>query len=380
MKYFLFKTLGLCTLTLTLHAALDNTTCKRCHPKIFNEYQNSMHRKASIYNDKVHKAVWDKHPAKQKGNYQCAKCHSPSDKALLQTKGIPQETPKQLQEPISCQTCHTIESVEKHARSNTNVYTKKSKTFFSADKDKKGEKLVFHEEKSFLGLFRKTVGSPYHDIDYSNENYYNGNACMGCHERKENAKGFAVCDMEVKAQKETQENCITCHMPQVKGSFASQKESKTHAYHGSNIVTASPAMLEKYIHISLEKNEKGFEITLQNKANHTLFPHPLRIAVLKTVIKRGDKMIPLEEKQFARIIGTNGKPSSPWLADTVIKDTSIKAYEARKISYNTPLQKGDQVFIEFGYHIVNPKMAEKLGIHDQKYTKFILFKRKNFTF
>ncbi len=339
-----------------------------------------MHRKASIYNDKVHKAVWDKHPAKQKGNYQCAKCHSPSDKALLQTKGIPQETPKQLQEPISCQTCHTIESVEKHARSNTNVYTKKSKTFFSADKDKKGKKLVFHEEKSFLGLFRKTVGSPYHDIDYSNENYYNGNACMGCHERKENAKGFAVCDMEVKAQKETQENCITCHMPQVKGSFASQKESKTHAYHGSNIVTASPAMLEKYIHISLEKNEKGFEITLQNKANHTLFPHPLRVAVLKTLIKRGDKMIPLEEKQFARIIGTNGKPSSPWLADTVIKDTSIKAYEARKISYNTPLQKGDQVFIEFGYHIVNPKMAEKLGIHDQKYTKFILFKRKNFTF
>ncbi len=376
MKYYLI----LAFLAVYIHAATDNTTCKRCHPKIFNEYQNSMHKKASIYNDPVHKAVWDKHPAKAKGNYQCAKCHTPSDEALIKNGGLPTPNPQQLKHPVACQTCHRIEKIEEHAKSNSNLYTTKPKMFFSADPTRKGQKVLFHESKSFFGLFRKTVGSPYHDIDYGNELFYNGNVCMGCHAHKENGKGFAVCDFKVKQDDKSKHNCISCHMQKVKGSYVTLKESKTHAYHGSNIVTASPAMLEKYVKFSIQQEKEGFSVRIENEANHPLFPHPLRLGVLKVSVQHDGKTIPLKERYFARIIGKDGKPSSPWLADSVIKDTTIQAHEKRTVSYQHPLQKGDHVIVTLGYHIVNPKMAKKLGITEEHYIRFIPFKKERFAF
>jgi DNA-directed RNA polymerase subunit RPC12/RpoP len=173
--------------TSQTHAALENTTCKSCHPIIFEEYQKSIHSKSSIYKDAVHKAVWDKHPAKEKGDYKCAKCHTPSDHDVMSGKSKLSDNEIQRTEPISCQQCHKIESVEKHTKANKNILTTKPKTFFAADKALKGTKVEFKEESSFFGMLTKKTGSPYHDIDYSNEGYYNGDSCMGCHSHKQNS-------------------------------------------------------------------------------------------------------------------------------------------------------------------------------------------------
>jgi DNA-directed RNA polymerase subunit RPC12/RpoP len=361
------------------HAALENTTCKTCHPVIYQEYQNSIHSKSSIFKDAIHKAVWDKHPAKQKGNYKCAKCHTPSDHQLIAGKSKLADNPIQQSEPISCQQCHKIESVEKHTKANKNILTSKKKYFFSADQAKKGTKVVFKEESSFFGMFTKKTGSPYHDIDYSNEGYYNGDSCMGCHSHKQNSKGFAVCDLEVK-QGDSKETCVSCHMPKVKGSLANQKESATHAFHGHSIHGSTPTILSKYIKLSLEKNGNGFDVNIKNEATHTLFPQPLRLNQLRVSIEREGKVIKLKTESFARVIGTDGKPSMPWLADAVISDTSIKAHETRTVKYDTPLQKGDTVVVKFGYYVVNPKAAKKLNITDKSATEFIILTKKRFNF
>jgi len=373
-KYFTLLFLGLSILSF---ATLDNTTCKKCHPIISTEYQKSMHAKASVFKDPVHKAVWDKHPAKTKGNYKCAKCHTPSDKALLAKGGLPIQNEVQLTEPISCQLCHKIQSIEKHTKANKNILSLKEKTFFSADKALKGQKVTFKEKSHFLGLFKTKVGSPYHDIDYSNALFYNGNICMGCHSHKQNSQGFAVCDMEIK-QGNSKETCISCHMPQVKGSLANQKQSTTHAYHGHNIHTITPTTLSKYIKLSLSQKDNGFEIIIKNEATHTLFSQPLRLNQLKVQIERKGKNIPLETKSFVKIIGKDGKPAMPWLANEVLKDTLIKALETRKIDYNTALQKGDSVVVQFGYYVVNPKAADKLGITDKSVTTFIVLTSRRF--
>ena len=365
--------------TTQSQAELENATCKACHPLIYQEYRNSMHSKASIYKDAVHKAVWDLHPAKAKGNYNCAKCHTPSDHRLMKGKSKLTDNTIQQNEPISCQQCHKIQSIEKHARANKNILTNKKKYFFSADKEKKGKKVEFKEESSFFGLFTKTIGSPYHDIDYSNENFYNGNACMGCHSHKENGKGFAVCDLEVK-QGDSKETCISCHMPKVQGPLANQKEHGVHAYHGANIHSSDMKALSKYIKFALEKDGSGFTVTIKNEATHTLFPQPLRLAQLRVTIERSGSSIPLRTNSFARVIGSNGKASMPWLADTIISDNSIKALETRKIKYDTMLQEGDQVVVTFGYYIVNPKAAKKLNIADPEATRFIVLKEERFTF
>ncbi len=356
---------------------LENTTCKTCHPAIYAEYQRSMHANASPVRDAIHKAVWERHPLKKKGTYTCAQCHTPSDHALSDGKGLPSDNAAQQSEPISCRGCHRIKSIEQHAKANRNVLTDKPKYFYSADPKRKGEKVIFHEESKLFGLITHTVGSPYHDIDYGNEAYYDGQMCMGCHSHKQNSRGFAICDLEVK-QGESNATCITCHMPQKLGALANQKATRTHAFHGASIHGGTPEHLAQYVLLSLQPNAKGFAVVIHNKATHTLFPQPLRQGQLRVTIVRDAKRIVLPPRSFARIIGTGGKPSMPWLADTVIRDTTIKAEEKRTVTFDTVLKKGDEVIVEFGYYLVSPATAQKLGLDGTNASEFIVLTRERF--
>ena len=367
----------LLSITLEADTKLENQECKAYHPRIYKEYQSSNHANASIYKDEIFNAIWKKHPASKKNNFKCAKCHTPSDHDLINGKTKLSKNKIQLTEPISCKHCHQIKSIEKHTKSNKNIMAKDKKRFFTADKERKGTKLEFKEVSTFFGLFTKTVGSPYHDIDYSNENYYNGNSCMGCHSHKQNSLEFTICDFEVKT-KDSKETCVSCHMPQVAGKVANQKNTKTHAFHSATALISNPTLLSKYIILDLKKNENDFNISIQNKANHTLVAHPLRLAKLKVFITRDGKKRELESKTFVKIIGTDGKPSSPWLATEIIKDTSIKAHEKRYVTFKESLQANDEVTIEFGYHIVNPKIAKKLELKNKDLSKFTVLTKKKF--
>jgi nitrate/TMAO reductase-like tetraheme cytochrome c subunit len=343
----------LLTLSLALFAN-DSNTCKKCHPIIYSEFQQSMHKKSTIREDKVHNAVWNKHPDKAKGNYKCAKCHTPEEKKADTNQGV------------TCISCHTIKRIEKHPKVNKNIYETKDKTFYSAQKGMENKKLVFEKKSSWLGLVEETIGSPYHDIDYTHENFYTGEMCMGCHSHKQNAHKFNVCTTDMKGAKNKNSNCITCHMPKVKGSATTIRESKTHAFHGFVGIRNSPKKLAKYIDISYKKQDNGFDIIIHNKASHNLLTHPLRVIQLKTKLKRNGKIKELKTNTFIKVIGTNNKPSMPWLATQIIKDNMIKANEKRVISFNTKLQKGDEIEAILGYYIVNPKAVKKLGLENEK--------------
>jgi len=128
----------------------------------------------------------------------------------------------------------------------------------------------------------------------------------------------------------------------------------------------------------LEKTSDGFNVAVKNEATHTLFPQPLRLNQLRVSIERNGKTIDLKPVNFVRAIGTNGKPSMPWLATEVLKDTTIKAHETRKVAFDAALQKGDSVVVKFGYYIANPKAAKKLGIQDPSAAKFIILTKKRF--
>ena len=374
----LFVSLSIFSLATLGLNALESDTCKACHPTIVAEYQRSVHANSSIYTDAVHRALWEKHPLKKKGAYACAVCHTPSDPAVTGGKGLPGDNTVQRSEPISCTGCHKIESIEKHARANRNIYTTKPKTFFSADPARRGEKLHFGERTGFFGLFRSKSGSPYHDIDYSDPIWYNGQVCMGCHAHAQNAKGFTLCDLEVKPGN-SKETCISCHMPRRPGTLANQKQSADHADHRFALHGRSLEELGRYLHLDLKRDDRGFDVTLRNDATHTLFPQPLRLAQLRTTIERGARRIALPPVSFIRRIGHDGRPAPSWLADSVIKDSTLKAHELRSLHFDTPLQSGDRVVLEFGYFRVDPKMAKKLGIDDPEATKFRIMKRKEIT-
>jgi len=372
MKRLILITLLLGTISFAKEIPLNSSkVCQKCHPLIYNEYRGSMHRKASIFNDEVHKAVWDKHPLKKKNKYTCKKCHSPVDTKL---RTVPQKNEIQLNEPISCVYCHQIQDIKEHAKANENILTTKKDTLYGARKSKQNEKDVKYEVKSsFFGLITKQEGSPFHHIDFSNKNYYSAKTCMGCHSHKQNSHGLNVC--ETNFQQKGKANCIECHMPKVPGSFTTLKESKTHRFHGFAGVSHHSEMLAKYVDLKLEKLSNSFQVTIENKAGHELLLHPLRLAQLHVKVYRDGKIIFSDIKSFKRVIGKDKKPAPPWVATEVVENTQIKPYEKRVIEFGFILQKGDQVDIALGFYKVDPAMAKKLGIKEKKNLKFHLLKK-----
>jgi hypothetical protein len=350
MKYIVFVALFIVGL---FASNLDNT-CKSCHLNIYNEYYGSIHSASAPKDDAIHKAVWDKHPNKQKNNYTCKECH----------------TPNEIEKSISCVDCHTISSIKEDKIHNHNIKTTKEKYFYSADTTQKGAIKVFQKDDSFMGLFSKKSGSPYHTIDYSNQDFYNGKVCMGCHSHNTNDKTIDACRVAIPTTKET--NCITCHMPKVNGSATSIKITKTHAFHGFAGVHNAPQMLSKYLNIKILQTKNGFDVSLHNTSPHPFLLQPLRVAMLNIKIN-SKKLTPIV---FARILGdAKNNPAMPWNATKVLSDTMLQANEKRSFHFSKKLKSSDSVEAEFGFFVVNPKVKEKLELQNNKTAnKFTVFK------
>lgn len=276
-------------------------------------------------------------------------------------KALPDADNATHQAGISCAYCHRIQSIEHHTASNVNVISK--------------------EPKQYFGTLKEHVESPFHGIvTEGNEHMKNGNVCIGCHSHKRNKWGLNVCSTNI-ANEMDGANCVSCHMPKVKGSVSTLHETEQHAFHGFAGAHFHSEMLEKYIDLSLLRNIDNFVVNIDNRTSHALLLHPMRTAVLKVAVKRGDAVTPMKEEVFVRVIGKNGKPAMPWAADTTLKDTMIKANEKRSVTYGFSLQKGDSVEVTLGYYLVNPKAVKSLKLENEKAaTEFHLLKQQTFAF
>lgn len=358
LKYFI----PLLLLNVHLFAlSHESKVCQKCHPIIYKEYYDSSHRKSSLYNNPLHKAFWDKHPKDAKG-YTCAKCHTPTDKKAVETGKVTNNS-IQREEPISCLFCHTIKEVDQGEMSNINISSKKKKVFYTAEKAKRGSHTASFETKSsWFGLIKTTESSPYHKIDYNNENYYNGNVCMGCHSHTNNEHGFDTVMLDAMIDKNDKNSCISCHMPQVLGSKVTLKDSKTHAYHGIAGIYHMNREMGQYIDFNVIQNAEGFRVTLTNRANHALFGQAWREGVLEASITRHKQSIVLKSFSFTRILGDNGKETMPWSATQTLKDTLI--YGKKELIFKTPLQKGDTLVLTLGLKLITEEGAKALGIQN----------------
>ncbi|WP_241690983.1 cytochrome c family protein [Sulfurimonas sp. CVO] len=350
-----------------VHKFASSKECKECHPKIYNEYYGSMHANATPDKDPIHKAVWDKHPHKNKlEQYSCGKCHSPAannlDKMITKgQKALPDTQNETHQEAISCAYCHRIQSIEKHKLNNTNIISKTSKKYYSSQKS--------------------SLESPYHKtITQNNQHFADGNVCVGCHSHNLNKHGLNLCSTNINDEM-SQANCVSCHMPKVNGSVSSINETKMHSFHGFAGAHYKSEMLSKYVDISILKNIDHFIVNIDNRSSHALLLHPMRLAVLKIAVIRDGKTVELEEETFVRVIGKDGKPAMPWLADTTLVDTMIQANEKRAVKRDFKLQKGDRVDVTLGWFLVHPESLKSLGLENQEVAKeFHLFKKESFNF
>ncbi|WP_321779530.1 multiheme c-type cytochrome [Sulfurimonas sp.] len=376
MKKVIYITLLL--LISSFSYANESKVCQKCHPIIYDEYYKSSHRKASTVNNPIHKALWDKHP-KDADGYSCAKCHSPSDKELMAT-GILKENKIQKEEPISCVYCHTITDVKEGTNSNTNLITNKKREFYTAQADKKGSKKAEYQTKSsFFGLVKVSQNSPFHKIDYNNENYYNGNVCMGCHSHVNNEHSFDITMLDAMIDKKDKNNCVTCHMPQVSGTKVTLNESKTHAFHGIAGIYHMNKEMGKYIDFSIDKKDNNFIVKIINKSNHALFGQAFREGVLQVTILRNGKTISLKPFIFTRILAKDGKEVMPWLANETLKDTLI--YAKKDVIFESKILDGDKITLTLGVRRISKEASKKLNLQNNKeVTKLKILKNQSFNF
>ena len=358
MLKFIFLSLLSITSLLASKNFAPSEDCKSCHPLIYKEFSESMHANSTPQKDPIHGSVWAKHPQNLEfKKYGCGKCHTPT----AEKDSMPKADSPKHQEGISCAYCHRIKSIELHAKSNTNITTS--------------------TEKNYFGTLEDHITSPYHGIvSEGNEHFKNGNVCIGCHSHKMNKHKLNVCSTNIDNEMDGA-NCVSCHMPKVKGSVSNFKDRKEHSFHGFAGSHSNQDMLTKYVDISLLRQIDDFIVNIDNRTSHALLLHPLRTAVLKVSVTRAGKTTKLKDEIFVRVIGHNGKPAMPWTASTTLKNTMIQANEKRSIKYDYKLQSGDKVDIVLGWFLVNPKALKTLNLEDNEVaTKFIEFKKQSFTF
>jgi len=334
--------------------SLDVNSCQNCHKQIYNEFKSSLH--AHSANDKLFTTLYKKYLRKSKLD-NCKECHKPNG-----------------YNSVNCLACHKIKDIKKGEFFNKNIYEKNEKLIYSANIKKKDKIVKYHTTSGFLGLFKKTQGSPYHDIDYRNKIYYDAKVCMGCHFKNVNKKGFRVCKVELKSSKD---NCLKCHMSKIGGSVNSLYKNKTHLAHKFYGINDFKE-LSKYVKIDFKKIDGGFKISVKNLAPHPLFTHPLREAILKVSVISNNKEINLKEQRFIKILGNNNKPSMPWDATQVLKDSMLKENERRDFIYKTDLNKNDLVKVVLGFYKINLNAAKKLKVTDSNLLRFNILKELYF--
>lgn len=365
IKLLVFLLLQVTCLFAEVKQAFEsNEYCKKCHPDIYKEYEQSMHRNSTIFKDPIHKAVWDKHPSNiKKQKYKCAKCHTPTadnieDMLGKGTKGMPDASNETHTQGILCSYCHRIESVEHGAMSNINK--------------------IHSETKSYYGTRDKPLNSAGHYQKYS-ENFKNGQVCMGCHSHKKNNEKLDVCVTDM-AKTDDSKNCITCHMPQIKGGMSIEGKTETYAFHGFPGANLHKEKLVDYIKMLFIKEDTSFKISIENKSPHNLMLHPMRYTQLLVSVQRDGKVQEFKPEVFVRIIGKDKKPTPPWLANEIVKNTIIKGKETTILNYEKVLQKGDKVKVILGYYLVKPEVAKKFDIKMNKHiSTFHILKNKTYT-
>ena len=339
-----------------------NKDCKECHPLIYKEYQTSQHANATIFKDPIHKAVWQKNPLSKKQAYKCAKCHTPAAnnlKELVAPNGIGPDPKNPTQnDAVACAYCHRIKTIKEGLGTNYNIISPKEKRYFGSRVDH--------------------IKSPYHQIDTSNRLFLQGNVCMGCHSHKRNKFGLNVCSTNEHREIENA-NCVSCHMPKVAGSVSTLKKRKFHTFHGFAGAHSHQKFLKKFVSIEFLPHLQGFEVAINSKIPHDFLLHPARVAFAKIKVLRNGKPVFEKKEVLVRIIGAKGKPTPPWLAKEVVKDTMLKANEKRVFHYDFTLRKGDKIVVALGYKLVKPPLAKKLGI-DPKENKPYIFKKVVFRY
>lgn len=373
---------------------VESSNCEECHKKIYKQWSGSMHANSTALKDPIHGAFYQqvvgdpqKEGIKAKGKYPvCLQCHAPNAAKDGKTK---LDSKAAYSEGINCVACHTmkkfkgISGPDGKMRLGLKAYETadilQGSNAFLHEQGKAADKVRAEiEESGDLNphLGRDSQGKAYltsedvKDIDFPMEKntlLKTSNACMGCHDRRNNAHGVPLCATgdEFIAGK-SNETCQSCHMPVTDGVM-------DHSMGGGH----SLAMLRRSVSLDISSATKGgkiaVEVTLQNRQPHSVpTGAPFRNAYVKvtalakdgSVIWRNFEKHPMKEDPksylYYHLADDEGKFAPPPKATKAGADSRLKAYETRNIAYEIPLKGVYSVRAELYYNLLWAGLVKKL--------------------
>jgi nitrate reductase cytochrome c-type subunit len=347
-----------------------NKKCVRCHLDIYKEFKRSKHHKSNILNNPSHKAMWEGNPLSKEQKYVCATCHAPAAENiddLISGKASAKDGDKSITDGISCAMCHRIEDIHKTG---------------------KGDKYILGSEKrTYYGLRDNIEKSDYHKIKLHNPKQKNGDMCLTCHAQHKKQKQLIVNDsgrycvfskIDDKASKTAQntekENCLTCHMPRIRGSLTDRFDTDTHASHTFAALSTKIDKPERYIDLNLSKKETYFEVIINNKLPHDMILHPTRLFTLKVFINK-DLVKTVEFKKEWK--NENIKPFT-WKKENIKYKNNIFAKSKKIIKIEKQTKPDDDIRVILGYHTFNPNLAKKINFTDKESLKNRVLIEKTF--
>lgn len=376
---------------------VSSNTCKTCHKEIYKQWKGSMHANSTAFKDPIHGAFYRKvvgDPGKEgvkmkNGKYPvCLQCHAPN---AAKDKVTKLDAKAAYSEGVNCIACHTLKTFKgtkgkngklvlglkayeysdkiqgpgRHSNNQLSALTAAGDEFGLGGGSDDEQKPNPHLGKS-VTMDGKTI--PSLPMESNPQQLRTSDACMGCHDKRNNAHGAPLCATgDEYIQSSAQVDCLSCHMP-VSNNIADHTMGGGH----------NMGMLQRSVVFSMKSEKNGDKIqstiSMTNKQPHTMpTGAPFRNMFLKVaaydksgnVVWENAKGHPAKTDKKAymyyELQDAQGKPTAPPTAKKAGADTRLKAFEKRDLKYDIPAKDVVLVRAELYYNLLWPGLVKKFG-------------------
>ena len=364
--------------------------CKQCHEEIYTQWSGSMHANSSALKDPIHGAFYQQvmgDPRKEglkskKGQYPvCLKCHAPIAAFEKKTK---LDAKPAYADGVGCTTCHSFSEYKGADKPN-------GKPAYGIDAYQMDTTKLYGPSGVTYTTKRTPEGATWptpvhHPIPLEGNKaalFKSNDACMGCHEKRNNFHGTPLCRTgdEYEASKSFV-NCQACHMaivtvPKMKDGKVVPGETVTipdHSMAGGH----DAKMITRGISMTMETRREGdvlkADVTVRNRLPHA-YPTgaPFRNFFIRVasydkngkLLWKNYEVHPIKDDPksafWYTLGGADGKPTIPPKATQVLGDTRLKPNEVRTIEYEIPLEAATSIVrAEALYDLLLPPIKDRL--------------------
>ncbi|CRI63534.1 Pentaheme cytochrome c [Thiocapsa sp. KS1] len=371
--------------------------CQTCHEEIYRQWKGSMHAQSTALSDPIHGTFYEMEVGDPKAEGQihkksgtfpvCLQCHAPN---AARDKTTKLDAHVAYSEGVNCVACHTLQSYkgikgeDGKMRLGLKAYEVSDKLQGPAAFPRGVQQLAAAGDDLFGGAVDEAAGSqkpnphlgepvemdgieiPALTMEASPFLMKSSDACMGCHDQRNNAQDVPLCatgnEFIASGSKVA---CQSCHMPVSNGLV-------DHAMGGGH----DHGMLKRAVVFDVRSKLDGdvlkTTVMMQNSQPHSIpTGAPFRNMYLKLTAYNDQGEVVWQNAEghpskddpkgyfFYGLADDKGMPAPPPTATQLGDDTRLKPHETREIQYDIPAQGVVLIRGELYYSLLWPSLVEK---------------------